>query len=200
MWYNILASFFKKHEFVFLNANFNVFFNEKLIIVIYVDDILLIDFNSRYIAAVKQIFNEYFKIIDLNLFRFYLYINIKRNRSNRILFLNQKIYLKKIFKNHDMWKCKSIAIFINNNVLKVIDLDYVVIVEQRHVYQSVVDFLMYVMLKTRFNLVYAVFVISRNTRCSTSEYVFNVKNEVINWSFKRPSIVTFSTYEAEYIS
>ena len=108
---------------------------------------------------------------------------------------------------------------------------------------------MYVMLKTRPDFVYAVFVISRyvfnfidihwktvkrifryirktfdlrlifseafeflaeytdvdwkknrNTRCSTFKYVFNVRNEVISWSFKRQSTVIFSTCEAEYMS
>ena len=168
MWYNILASFFKKHEFVFFDVDLSVFFNKKLIIVIYVDDILLIEFNSEHIVAIKRIFNERFKMIDLSSFRFYLNMNIERNRSNRILFLNQKIYLKKIFKNHDMWKCKSVAIFMNNNVLKVVDSDHVVTAGQRHVYQSVVDFLMYVMLRIRSDFVYAVFVISK--------YVFNLTN------------------------
>ena len=42
MWYNILILFFKKHKFVFLNIDFNVFFNEKSVIVIYIDNILLI--------------------------------------------------------------------------------------------------------------------------------------------------------------
>ena len=188
-------------------------------------------------------------MIDLSSLRFYLNMSIERNRSNRILFLNQKIYLKKILKNHDMWKCKSIAIFMNNNVLKIVDFDHVVIVEQRHTYQSAVDFLMYVMLKTRSDFIYLVFVINRyafnfidthwktvkrifryiqktldlrltfnktfeffakytdvdwkknrNTRRSTSEYVFNVKSEIINWLFKRQSTVTLSTYEIEYMS
>ena len=64
-----------------------------------------------------------------------------------------------------MWKCKSITIFMNNHVLKVVDFDHVVIVEQHYVYQFIVNFLIYVMLKTRFDLDYAVFVISK--------YVFN---------------------------
>ena len=75
---------------------------KKLIIVIYVDDIFLIEFNSEHIIVVKQTFNERFKMIDLNLLRFYLNMNIERNRLNRILFLNQKTYLKKILKNYDM--------------------------------------------------------------------------------------------------
>ena len=134
MWYNILVSFCKKHEFVFFNVDFSVFFNKKFIIVIYIDDIFLIEFNSKHIVVVKRTFNEHFKMIDLSSLQFYLNINIERNRSNRILFLNQKIYLKKIFKNYDMWECKSIATFMNNNVLKVVNFDHVVIVEQRHIY------------------------------------------------------------------
>ena len=50
---------------------------------------------------------------------------------------------------------------MNNNALKVVDSDHVITAEQRHVYQFVVDFLMYAMLKTRSDLVYAVSVISR---------------------------------------
>ena len=161
MWYNIFALFFKKHEFVSFNADFSVFFNEKLIIVIYVDDIFLIESNSKYIVVVKRAFNKRFKMINLNSFRFYLNMSIERDRSNRILFFNQKVYLKKVFKNHDMWECKSIIIFMNNNALKVVDLDHIIIVEQRHAYQFVVDSLMYVMLKTRSDFVYAVFVISK---------------------------------------
>ena len=129
IWYNIFALFFKKHKFVFFNVDFSVFFNEKFIIVIYVDNIFLIEFNSKYIVVIKRVFNECFKMIDLNLLRFYLNMNIEQNRLNRILFLNQKIYLKKIFKNHDMWKCKSITIFMNNNVLKVVDFNHVIIVK-----------------------------------------------------------------------
>ena len=41
---------------------------------------------------------------------------------------------------------------------------------------------------------------NKNTRHSTFEYIFNVKSEIINWSFKRQSIVIFSTYEVEYIN
>ena len=54
---------------------------------------------------------------------------------------------------------------MNNNILKIVDFDYVIIVEQRYVYQSIVNFLINVMLKTRFNLVYIVFVINK--------YIFN---------------------------
>ena len=64
-----------------------------------------------------------------------------------------------------MWKCKLIPIFINNNVLKTIDFDHIIIIEQRYVYQSIINFLMYIMLKTRSDLVYVVFV--------KNKYIFN---------------------------
>ena len=54
---------------------------------------------------------------------------------------------------------------MNNNVLKVVNFNLVVITEQHHVYQFIINFLMYVMLEIRFDLVYVVFIISR--------YVFN---------------------------
>ena len=41
---------------------------------------------------------------------------------------------------------------------------------------------------------------NRNTRRFTFEYVFNVKSEVINWLFKRQSIVILSTCEVEYMN
>ena len=57
---------------------------------------------------------------------------------------------------------------MNNNALKVVDFNYIIIVKQRQIYQFVVNFLMYVMLKTRSDFVYAVFIISK--------YVFNFIN------------------------
>ena len=41
---------------------------------------------------------------------------------------------------------------------------------------------------------------NRNTRRFTFEYIFNVKSEAINWSFKRQLIVILLTCKAEYIN
>ena len=41
---------------------------------------------------------------------------------------------------------------------------------------------------------------NRNTRRFTFEYIFNVKNEIISWSFKCQSIVILFIYEVEYIN
>ena len=49
--------------------------------------------------------------------------------------------------------------------LKVVFIEYIVNFDFKHIYQSIVEFFMYVMLDIRFNIVYFVFVINR--------YVFN---------------------------
>ena len=49
--------------------------------------------------------------------------------------------------------------------LKVVFIEYIVNFDFKHIYQSIVEFFMYVMLDTRFDIVYFVFVINR--------YVFN---------------------------
>ena len=90
--YNIFILFFKKLSFVFFYIDFNVFFNNKFIIIIYVNNIFLTEFNLKHIVAVKQLFNKRFKMIDLNSLRFYININIERNRLNCILFFNKKIF------------------------------------------------------------------------------------------------------------
>ena len=41
---------------------------------------------------------------------------------------------------------------------------------------------------------------NKSTRRSTFEYIFNVKSEIINWSFKRQSIVILSICKTEYMS
>ena len=248
VWYNTLASFLKEHGFVPLDADLSVFSNGKLIIAIYVDDILLTGPNSAHIAAAKRALNERFKMTDLGSLRFYLGMGIERDRSNRILFLSQKAYLEKVLKDHGMWECKPVATPMDSNALEAAGPDHVATAGQRHAYQSAVGSLMYAMLGTRPDLAYAVSVVSRyasnptgthwkavkrifryirgtldlrltfsgaleplagytdadwggdrDTRRSTSGYVFNVGSGAISWSSKRQPTVALSTCEAEYM-
>ena len=57
---------------------------------------------------------------------------------------------------------------MNNNVLKAVDFNHVIIIKQRYIYQFIIDFLMYVMLKIRSDFAYVVFVINK--------YIFNFIN------------------------
>ena len=62
-------------------------------------------------------------------------MSIERDKRQRIFYFNQIIYLKKFFKNYNMWDCNSIVTFMKNNVkLIIVDFDYVVFVKNKHIY------------------------------------------------------------------
>ena len=150
-----------------------MFCDEKTIITIYVDDLLITNFNKQFNKNIKTIFSKQFHMIDFDFITHYFDIKLDRNKFQRILWFNQRVYLKKNFKNHDFFDNKSIVIFMKiSTKLKVAFIEYIVNFDFKHIYQFVVEFFMYVMLDIRFDIVYFVFVINR--------YVFNF--DEIHWT------------------
>ena len=98
VWSKTFNDFFRQYKFKFLNVDQNVFCNDIIIIVIYVNDLLIAKFNKIDNRVIKIVFNKRFQIIDLNFLVYYLDMNIQRNRQQRIFYFNQKIYLKIFFK------------------------------------------------------------------------------------------------------
>ena len=91
-------------------------------------------------------------MIETNFNEFYNLINV--------------FILKKNFKNYNFFDNKSIVIFMKIlTKLKTVFIKYIVNFDFKHIYQFVVEFLMYVIFNIRFDIVYFVFVINR--------YVFN---------------------------
>jgi hypothetical protein len=92
---------------------------------------------------------------------------IVKNRRLRLLTLNQSVYVEQILQDHEMWDCKSLVIFTNVScrLIKVFD-EYIVDKSLKTNYQSIVKSLMYIMLKTRFDIIYSISMINR--------YVFNL--------------------------
>jgi len=58
--------FLKKYYFRLLNFDLNVFTNNFTIIAIYVDNLLIVNINKKFIDVVKRAFVSQFKIIDLD--------------------------------------------------------------------------------------------------------------------------------------
>ena len=76
-----------------------MFINERIIISVYVNDILLINLSKSKIQKIKNYLNQIFQIIDLKFVNYYLNMKITRDRFNRVIYLNQ---IKQVLKNHDM--------------------------------------------------------------------------------------------------
>ena len=65
-----------------------------------------------------------------------------------------------------MWNCNLVVTLTKSNVkLMIVNLDYVVFVKNKHIYQFAINFLMYVMFDIRLDIIYVVSIINR--------YVFN---------------------------
>ena len=85
VWFEIFGKFLKKLNFLFFNADQNVFCDEKFILIIYVNDLFIIDFNKQIIKNVKIVFNKRFHMTNLDFITHYLSMHFERNRSQRIL-------------------------------------------------------------------------------------------------------------------
>ena len=105
----------KKFDFVIFETNHNVFIskNDKIYVIVYVDDLLIVNDNINFIDFIKKKFDERFKIIDLNFAQHYFDIEIVRNDDS--ILLRQIIYFRKFFERFDMNKCKIVESFMNSN-------------------------------------------------------------------------------------
>jgi hypothetical protein len=84
-----------------------------IMIVIYVNDLIFTKFDSTIISRLKNVLNEWFEMSDLNSCIYYLDMMSFRIRRLRLLFLNQNVYVEQMLRDHEMWDCKSLIIFMN---------------------------------------------------------------------------------------
>jgi hypothetical protein len=139
---------------------------DEIMIVIYVNDLIFTKLNLATIFWLKNVLNKRFKMSDLNSCTYYFDMMIFKNRRFKQLILNQSIYVEQILRDHEMWNCKSLIIFMNVScrLIKIFD-EYTADKNFKINYQSIVKSLIYIMLKTRFDIIYSISMINR--------YVFN---------------------------
>ena len=109
----------KKFDFVIFEANHNVFIskNDKIYVIVYVDDLLIISDFMNFIDFMKQKLDKRFKMTDLKFAQHYFDIEIVRNDDS--ILLRQIIYLRKVLKRFDMNKCKIVDFLMNSNLANV---------------------------------------------------------------------------------
>ena len=76
-------------------------------LVLYVDDILLIENNIPLLQEVKEWLSDKFSMKDLEEVAYILGIKIKRDRSKRLLGLSQSMYIDKVLKQFCMEESKK---------------------------------------------------------------------------------------------
>ena len=82
---------------------------EKFVIVLlYVDDILICGNSSDKIIETKRQLKENFEMKDMREPEKFLGIEIRHDKVNKTMFLNQQSYVEKLFKKFNMENCKPV--------------------------------------------------------------------------------------------
>ena len=149
--------------FELIAANLSIFTNSIIIIAIYVNDILLANFDKAEIQRIKNKLYNKFEITNLGPYIYYLDIIVIRDHINRILRLNQKGYIKKFLEEYDIISSTPSPTSINNNKFHTTKDNFTPINQSRYIYQSAIKSLIYVILNTRPDIAFAILVIFRYT-------------------------------------
>ncbi len=182
VWSIMIWNFLNKLDFHEIESDKSLFVSEdkKMFIVIYIDDLLIIEADMSRIDKVKAELKSTFKMTDLDSTLHYLDMKIQRDRERRTLILLQIIYLETVLKKFGMRNCVSVATsmkaLISNSILsstKQADEDII------YWYEISIDSLMYVMMTTKSDIVFALSVTSRYCSNSNQAHV-----ALITWIFK----------------
>jgi hypothetical protein len=161
IWFETLVKFLFSFDYASLNVEFNVFMKDEIMIVIYLNDSIFTEFNLATIFWLKNALNKRFEMSDLDSCTYYFDMMIFKNRRLKQLILNQNVYVEQMLRDHEMWDCKSLIIFMNVScrLNKIFD-EYTIDKSLRISYQSIVKSLMYIMLKTRLDIIYSISMIN----------------------------------------
>ena len=109
----------KKFDLVIFEANHSVFIskNDKIYVIVYVDDLLIINDFMNLIDFMKQKLDRRFKMTNLKFAQHYFDIEVVRNDDS--ILLRQIIYFRKVLKRFDMNKCKIVDFLMNSNLANV---------------------------------------------------------------------------------
>ena len=139
--------------------------NDFIYVVLYVDDMLLVGNNMDVIKEVKMQLSSKFDMKDLGAASLILGMEIKRNRADRKLWLNQRKYIETILHRFNMQECKPVKVPIPVGVRVSVEQFPKTQEEEEdmsHVpYASAVVSLMYAMVCTRPDIAHAVGVLSK---------------------------------------
>jgi hypothetical protein len=145
---------------------FKLIGDHLIYLVLYVDDMLLIGNNKEIIQYVKTRLSSKFDMKDFCVANFILGMEIKRDRENKKLWLNQRKYIKTILQRFNMQERKLVRVSIHVGVKLYVDRCPKTQEEEEdmsHVpYASAVGILMYGMVCTRPNISHVVGVLRRD--------------------------------------
>ena len=151
------------------NADYSIYYIQKdttkIIILVYIDDLVLLSNNLFYLEEIKKTLGETFAMKDMGEISSYLGIGIKRDRKNRSISLNQLKYIEDILKKYGMEDVALISTPMDVNLKLTKEMcpkTQEEVEEMKRIpYQSVIGSLMYCMLRTRPDIAFPVGALSQ---------------------------------------
>jgi hypothetical protein len=170
-WYLTIRAFFLGLGFSVAAADASVFYNEDLIVAIYIDDLLIFGKNKTKIQHFKDALNKRFSMKDMGACQWYLGIDVQRDRVHRTITLSQKAYIQKVLSDFQMLNCNPETTPMSSTAqLQKAEDGYTASVDFCSQYQSAVGSLLYVMMGTRPDIAYAVGIVSRFSHNPTKSH------------------------------
>ena len=169
-WYKKFDSFMMSHGYNRTSADHCVFTrkfsdDDFIILLLYVDDMLIIDHDSSKIDRLKKELSKSFAMKDLGSVKQILGMKISRDRKNRKLWLSQESYIEKVLERFNMSKANAICsplaghLKLSSKQCPTSEKD---MKEMSKVpYTSAIGSLMYAMVCTRSDISHTVGVVSR---------------------------------------
>jgi hypothetical protein len=157
VWYETFATAMRA-----LGYDASVFYNNGMILALYVDDLLITRPRKDEIQRIKTELQKRFQMSDLGPCAFYLGMQVTRDRATRTLKLSQEGYIKRVLEDFGMESCAGSETPMDPSLkLRPADKEYDADAVFKRQYRSAVGSLMYAMLGTRPDIAFAVSKISQ---------------------------------------
>lgn len=190
IWYQVLHDFLCTEEFARTKADHNILacLERRLMIGVYVDDLLVVGENQEEINQLKKALTTRFKMTDQGPVTHYLGLCIMRNLEAGTMSLTQETYIHKILERFGMQDARGVDTPIaKKDILVYADPSYRADPSTITWYQQSVGSLMYAITETRFDIAFAVSTISQFANNPGPEHVAAVKR-IFRYLRKYPSL------------
>ena len=138
--------------------------SDVIIVLLWVDDLIVAGSNLKTLSDFKAAISERFQMKDLGDLSWILGMEIRRDRTNRIIEVTQKSYIDVMLQRFGMQDCKPIGTPAEGHLLRVEN------VGPSKDYMCMVGSLLYAAMVTRPDIAFAVQALGRHMQNSTQEH------------------------------
>ena len=184
VWQTKLQDFLKDLGYQPLASNSAVYINpkEKLFIITFVDDCIIIGPNKKNIKALKAQLRLKYTIEDRGPASYFLGVEILRDKANRLLYLNQRNYISEVLKHFNFNNSKSIKVPLQPGLIKDVNNEFTALkgvpVEKSDLklYQRIIGCYIYTITQTRPDITFAMQFLSKSLQQPLSYHLNTAKN------------------------